>query len=54
MVEPIEQIQPFTWDISQITDMLSSGIEVGAYSVLVAGLVGFVLSKFIKLMTGRG
>lgn len=50
MVEPIE---PYVWDTSQIAEMLKLGIEIGAYSVLAAGLTAFVLSKILKLMLGR-
>ena len=49
----IEVIQPFEWDITQMTENLASGISIGAYGVLFLGLMGFVLSKIIKLAMGR-
>lgn len=34
-------------------NLVGGGIAIGAVAVLSAGLIGYILSKFINLMIGR-
>lgn len=54
MVEPVVPVEHFTWDITRVQEITAQAIELGAVSIFSAALTGFVLSKFIKLMSGRG
>lgn len=33
--------------------LVGGGIAIGAVAVLTAGLIGYILGKFIKIMLGR-
>lgn len=50
MVEEIIY-NPITPD--SLAENLTYGIEISAFAIITAGLIGFTITKFIKLMKGR-
>jgi len=52
--EEIEILEPFEWDVTRIQLIANLSIEVSFVLVFTAAMTGFVISKFIKIMIGRG
>lgn len=40
-------------DLSYFVNLVGGGIAIGAVAVVTAGLIGYTLSKIIKVMLGR-
>lgn len=46
---PLE-LKPF--DSVRIAELLTYGMEIGIITIVIGGLLGFTISKFINLMKG--
>lgn len=53
MVE-VELIEPYDFDNMEIFfQLLSAGFGLSTFAIIAGGLVGFTISKLIKIMIGR-